>query len=201
MVSNFYEDVNNSDNKKAEQIAFEAIENHFEGKPVVIKDCRTQNLKWDLEIRRDFQVERVDVKHDSYYEKSGRIPFEVYHQFSNGVIDPSWGVNAKLHTLAIVPWTFSKVVMIPLHHLRAYVTFCLSTIDRNDIEEERNWKRFARRNMGGSRTWTTYGWAIPQDGFEKYLNHFSLGEIITLPTNPDAHRTPPRLLIGGEEVA
>ena len=187
MTSNFDHDVNNPVNRKAEQLAFHTLREFYAGIGGTIDDVSGEFLKWDFVVRHGGRVERVDVKCDSYYETTRRIPFEMYHRFSDGrPSDPAWGINDNLNHIALVPTSLSQVVLIPLSPLRAYVAYALDYHGKDAVVQRQGWRRIERANVGRGGAWTTYGWAIPQSEFEKYLAHFGLGEIPVLPIQREA---------------
>lgn len=198
-VSYYYEDVHAEDNKQAEEIAFVTLTEYF--KNATVENVASEFLSWDLIIHAGNMHARVDVKLDNHYENTGRLPFEMYNQHSDGRIVPTWGVNPGLDYLAIVPWTFSKLVIIPMGALARYVAFKLKTSGEAKLLASENWASWQRKNHKRGRTFVTHGFAVPQDRFEAFLADQKAESIRVIETSPHFHRRKPQLLIGGKEAS
>lgn len=199
-VADFYTDVEDSTNSTAEDIAYEVLQSHFAERGIEIRDVRDAHLKWDFIIVRDGQEFHLDVKCDKYIERTGRFAFEMFHIHNSGDVQPSWGLNEQLTYIAVVPASFKYVRIVPLLYVRSYVALMQKLHPVETLIEHRGWKEIQVQNRARQSGWTTYGWAVPMDGIEKYCE-LAAAKIITLPTPETVHRKESRIFLGGKEVA
>lgn len=194
MVANFEVDIANADNIKAETVVQEVLESIYEGTGASIDNIAGQHRKWDFEINHNGLLIRVDAKFDANYERYGRLPFEFQDVYPHGLPRPTWGVHPGLDFTAIVPWTFTKVVMVPLGSLGRYIAYKLMTSNKERLEEAEGWKWWESKNFSQTSTWVTHGVAVPESRFSAFLEALGEGKLLTLETDERHHREAPRRL-------
>ena len=201
MVADFQKDVQNEENIKAEKVVHEVLIDLYRGTGATIDYIADQHLTWDFEINHLGYPIRVDAKFDANYERTERLPFEFMDVYPSGSHRPTWGVHPGLDFAAVVPWTFSKVVLVPLGDLGRYVSYKILTCGKSHLEKSEGWKWWETPNHRGASTWITHGVAVPEKKFAAFLESMGERKPIELPTNPIHHRRKPRLLIGGKEAS
>lgn len=201
MIADFLTDVNDTTNRKAEEVVYRTLQTHFRGAGVAIRDLRDLHLKWDFSIVKGGREYTIDVKCDHYIEGTQRFAFEMYHIYDSGDIQPSWGSEPRLDYVAVIPDTLRWIKVVPLQFVRPYVAMMERLYPSETLIEHKQWREIQKKNQGRGVGWTTYGWAIPMSGIERFCEA-TKAKIPTIETPMEVHqRTEPRLLIGGREVA
>ncbi len=200
----FAASINDDDNIKAEEIVHEELTKLYKGHGATITNIAEQHRKWDFVITdRGLEI-RGDAKFDANYEKYGRLPFEFQDSYPRGGVRPTWGVHPGLDFIAVVPWTMSKVVMVPLGSLGRYVAYKMLTTTKEQLESAEGWKWWQSVNFADTSNWTTHGVAVPEVRFAAFLEAHGESPLLTLNTDSKYHRDHPqpfgRLLVNGVDV-
>lgn len=202
-IADFLTDVNDTVNRKAEDVVYTAICGYFPSEHFDVHDLRALHKKWDFTVfrRRDRRTFTVDVKCDHYVEGTKRFAFEMFHIFDDGRIESSWGLNPRLHFIALIPDTLRWIRVLPMHYVRSYVALMQRLHTTESLLEHKGWKEIQKQNRGRGAGWITYGWAVPLEEIEAYCD-MQGAKVYHLETPKHVHRhTGPRLLINGREVA
>lgn len=164
-VADFHADVSNPENATAEELVMTILSRQPNAK---ITDTRKQNINWDFIMEIDGVPLTVDAKRDTYIEKSNRFAFEMYSKSKDGETRMSWGSNPRLDFLAIVPASFKSVTLLPLQYIRPYIAMMQKLYTLESLLEHKGWREIQIVNNGYGSGWTTYGYAVPLDGAEKF---------------------------------
>lgn len=157
-VADFSTDIARPDVKVAEELVYQALIR----KGVPVQDCRDQCLAWDFRLIVNGSWKTVDVKYDSYVERSERFPFEGIHIGLDGSQWNGWGLHDDLDYVAVVGVSMESAFVIDLKELRPFVLTNLMA------DAKPGWKPFHQQNNRNPNRppYTTHGWAIPLSHLE-----------------------------------
>lgn len=136
------------------------------------KDRRADHLGWDFEVYPHPGIRwRLDVKADSYFDGSARVPFESHHVYPEGGHKLGWGRNEDLDIVAVVGTTTWRCAFVRVREFRALV-------ERASKERfmPAGWVPFAQPNLRGG--YVTHGWAVPMDAL---WTGMAMQHVATLP--------------------
>lgn len=143
-------DVNRSDVKMAEEMVYRALLKHRSWE---VEDCRRLHVSWDFRFKFGQRIWTLDVKLDSWFERTDNVVFEEVHRFADGTERPGWGWNTDLDYLAIVGCSMVVAHIVRLQTLRDYIT------REREFGTPCRWKPTSPWNVQGFHT---HGYAIPR---------------------------------------
>lgn len=160
-------DVNRPDVKLAEEMVYRALLKHRSWE---VEDCRHQHVSWDFRFKFGAKLWTLDVKLDSWFERTDNIVFEEVHRYRDGLERQGWGWNADLDYLAIVGCSMTAAHIVRLQTLRDYIKA------EREYGTPTRWKPTSPWNIQGFHT---CGYAIPRG---ELLLHDVMA--MTLPLQP-----------------